>query len=126
MKFHAEHPESTSIIGHGAGWIQLPQNRVETSVIISSEGLLQAWPCNSFEDLSAADFQLIAELALQQEAQVVLFGSGARNRFPAVQWLRPFAQAQLGLETMDTAAACRTYNVLAGEGRKVLAALILE
>lgn len=126
MKFHAEHPESTSIIGHGAGWIQLSQNRVESSLILSSEGFLQTWPCRSFDALTAEDFQLIAQLALQQDAQVVLFGSGLRNRFPAVQWLRPFAQAQLGLETMDTAAACRTYNVLAGEGRKVLAALILE
>lgn len=126
MKFHAEHPESTSIIGHGSGWIQLPQNRVESSVILSSEGLLQEWPCANFEALTAEDFQHIAQLAKDQDAQVVLFGSGARNRFPPVQWLRPFVQAQLGLETMDTAAACRTYNVLTGEGRKVLAALVLE
>lgn len=126
MKFHAEHPESTSIIAHGSGWIQLPEQRIENSLMISSEGLLQAWPCVSFEALTAEHLAQIAALALQQEAQVVLFGSGARNRFPPAQWLRPFVQAQLGLETMDTAAACRTYNVLAGEGRKVLAALILE
>lgn len=126
MKFHAEYPESTSIIAHGSGWIQLPQGRISNSLVLSSEGFQQDWSCASFEALSAQDLENIAAMALQQEAQVVLLGSGVRNRFPPVQWLRPFAQAQLGLETMDTAAACRTYNVLAGEGRKVLAALILE
>ncbi|THU05423.1 hypothetical protein E9531_02480 [Lampropedia puyangensis] len=126
MKFHAEHPESSSIIAHGSGWIQLPQARFESSMVLSSEGLLQPWECSSFDDLTAEHFAQVAQWSKEQGIQVVLFGSGLRNRFPPVQWLRPFVQAQLGLETMDTAAACRTYNVLAGEGRKVLAALILE
>jgi uncharacterized protein len=55
---------------------------------------------------------------------LVIFGSGHRIRFPKVQWLRGLVQARVGLEAMDTAAACRTYNVLASERRSVVAALL--
>ena len=57
---------------------------------------------------------------------LVLFGSGRRLRFPRPEWLRPLIERRIGVETMDTAAACRTYNVLGGEGRLVVAALLLE
>ena len=60
------------------------------------------------------------------EAEVVIFGSGSRIRFPPPAWLKPLIEKRLGLETMDTQAACRTYNILAGEGRNVIAALLLE
>ena len=58
--------------------------------------------------------------------ELVVFGSGARLRFPQAAWIRPLIEAGIGIETMDTAAACRTYNILAGEGRRVIAALLLE
>ncbi|HPR46050.1 MAG TPA: MTH938/NDUFAF3 family protein, partial [Ottowia sp.] len=54
------------------------------------------------------------------------FGSGTRLRFPRPAWLRPLIEAGIGVETMDTAAACRTWNILTGEGRRVLAALLVE
>ena len=60
------------------------------------------------------------------DLQVVIFGSGSRIRFPRPAWLAPLAARRIGLETMDTAAACRTYNILAQEGRTVAAALLLE
>ncbi|RMX07937.1 hypothetical protein D8I35_02085 [Corticibacter populi] len=124
MKLYADQPETTSIIAYGEGWLQLPQQRFEQSLILGADGRQEPWPCDSFETLTA---ELLADLAAScADAQVVLLGSGRRNRFPPPAWLRPFAQRQLGLETMDTAAACRTFNVLAGEGRKVVAALILE
>ena len=55
----------------------------------------------------------------------MLFGSGDRIQFPRPQWLAPLYSRRIGLETMDTQAACRTFNFLAGEGRKVVAALLL-
>jgi uncharacterized protein len=58
--------------------------------------------------------------------ELVLFGSGTRLRFPRPEWLQALVALGIGLETMDTAAACRTYNILAGEGRHVVAALLLE
>ena len=58
--------------------------------------------------------------------ELVIFGSGARLRFPAPGLLRDLIERRIGVETMDTAAACRTYNVLASEGRSVVAALLLD
>ncbi len=90
--------------------------------MIGSRGERREWQCSRFEDLTAEHFALLAEL----DAEVVIFGSGQRNRFPPPAWLRPLMARRIGLETMDTQAACRTYNILAGEGRHVVAALLLE
>lgn len=124
MKFHADPLQDYSIKAHGEGWVQLMQERIEQSVILSSGGLKELWHCASFEQLGAEDLERVAQLGSQ--AQVILLGTGRKNRFPPPAWLKPFVQYQLGVEAMDTAAACRTYNVLVGEGRKVVAALILE
>jgi uncharacterized protein len=59
-------------------------------------------------------------------AELIIFGSGQRLRFPQPGWLAPLMAMGIGLETMDTAAACRTYNILASEGRKVVVVLLLE
>ena len=87
-----------------------------------ASGLRQPWPCARFEDLTPEHFAQLAGL----ETELVIFGSGLRNRFPPPAWLAPLITRRLGLETMDTQAACRTYNILASEGRNVVAALILE
>ena len=60
------------------------------------------------------------------EPELVLFGSGSTLRFPRPEWLRPLVERRIGLETMDTPAACRTYNLLVAEGRSVVAALLVE
>jgi uncharacterized protein len=92
------------------------------SILLPWSGGVQRWPPASFSQIAAADFDRI--LPLQPE--LVIFGSGARLRFLAPALLRSLIERGTGVETMDTAAACRTYNVLAGEGRRVLAALVLE
>ena len=92
------------------------------SVLVPWSGTVQAWPPIGFETLKAADFEQV--LALRPE--LVIFGSGLRLRFPAPALLRALIERRIGVETMDTPAACRTYNVLAAEGRNVLAALLLE
>ena len=60
------------------------------------------------------------------DPELVIFGSGVRLRFPRPEWLLDLMARRIGVETMDTAAACRTYNILAGEGRNVIVALLLE
>ncbi len=111
-----------SISGYGAGWIGVGGEKITSSVVIGSRGERLAWNCKHFEDLDASHFEQLA--ALQPE--LVIFGSGQQIRFPQGFWIKSLIEHQIGLETMDTQAACRTYNVLAGEGRKVIAALLIE
>jgi uncharacterized protein len=91
-------------------------------VVLGSRGERLDWACKRFEDLQASHFAQLAEL----NAELVIFGSGQRLRFPKPGWLQPLIEKQIGLETMDTPAACRTFNVLASEGRHVIAALLIE
>ena len=122
MKLQADQSQGLSISGHGPGWIAVNGTKKLGSVLLSSRGLCQDWPCGRFEDLTEEHFAQLAPLG----AELVLFGSGARLRFPPVAWLQGLLQRRVGLETMDTAAACRTFNILASEGRHVVAALLLE
>lgn len=90
--------------------------------IILSPNHMQPWPATSLETLQSSHFEQL----LEWEPEVVLFGSGARLRFPQPELLAPLHRNRIGIEVMDTVAACRTFNVLASEGRRVTAALIME
>ncbi|MFV0679775.1 Mth938-like domain-containing protein [Ottowia sp.] len=120
MKFQPD-KFGAAVTGYGPGWIEVAGQRIQHSLVLHSDGQRQAWRPNRFEDLSAADFALLA----QHQPELVLFGSGERLRFPKPACLRPLIDARIGFETMDTPAACRTYNILAGEGRRVLVALLI-
>jgi len=122
MKFQPDRSDVQTITAYGPGWLQVDTDRIAHSVIVGARGQRIAWECSRFEDLTPAHFTQLAEL----DAEVVIFGSGQRNRFPPPAWLQPLMARRIGLETMDTLAACRTYNILAGEGRNVIAALLLE
>ena len=122
MKLHPDQSSVQTISSYGDGWIAVGGERIGSSVIIGSAGQRIAWPCERFADLHAAHFRQLAEL----DAELVIFGSGSRIRFPQPAWLAPLIERRIGLETMDTQAACRTYNILSGEGRKVVAALLIE
>ena len=122
MKFQPDRSSAQTISGYDPGWIDIEADRITHSVLIGSGGLRQPWPCARFEDLTPEHFVQLAGL----DAELIILGSGTRNRFPPPAWLAPLMARRLGLESMDTAAACRTYNILAGEGRNVVAALILE
>jgi uncharacterized protein len=90
------------------------------ALLVPWRGAVAAWNVAGFETLQASDFEAV--LALRPE--LVIFGSGAHLRFVAPALYRALIDARVGLETLDTAAACRTYNVLAAEGRSVVAALL--
>jgi len=122
MKFQPDRSDAQTISGYGPGWIGIDGERLTASVVVGSRGQRQPWNCARFEDLTPEHFAQLAEL----ETELIVFGSGARNRFPPPAWLQPLMARRIGLETMDTQAACRTYNILAGEGRNVVAALLLE
>ncbi len=92
------------------------------SLLVPWVGEVQAWPVAALADLTEAHFLQI--LGLQPE--LVIVGSGARQRFLPAALLRPLLERRIGVETMDTPAACRTYNVLVSEGRAVVAALLVE
>ena len=122
MKLHPDKFDVPAITGYGPGWIGLNGERISASVVISSRGQRLEWSCDSFSALTAAHFEQLAGF----DPELVLFGSGRQLRFPPPAWLAGLMARRIGLETMDTEAACRTYNVLASEGRNVVAALLLE
>ncbi|HWI84215.1 Mth938-like domain-containing protein [Ramlibacter sp.] len=123
MKLQPDRSDAQTISAYGPGWVGVGGRKISHSVIISSRGDQIAWaPSGRFEDLRAEDFTQLAQL----QVEVVIFGSGPRIRFPRPAWLQPLMERRIGLETMDTAAACRTYNILAQEGRDVAVALLLE
>lgn len=122
MKLQPDKPDVQTVTAHGPGWLAVNNEKVEASVVIGSHGERFAWDCTDFSQLEARHFAQLADLG----AEMIIFGSGARIRFPQPVWLQPLMARRIGVETMDTAAACRTYNILAGEGRHVLAALLIE
>ncbi len=122
MKLHPDQSNVQTITSYGVGWIAVNGERIAHSVIIGSGGQRIAWNCRQFADLDASHFAQLTEL----DAELVIFGSGNKIRFPQPIWLQTLMQRRLGLETMDSQAACRTYNILAGEGRKVVLAVLIE
>ncbi|MEY3296715.1 MAG: hypothetical protein RLZZ451_2763 [Pseudomonadota bacterium] len=122
MKFQPDTLAGTNAITRFEGhrlWVgSVPH---EASVLVPWRGPVRAWPPAAAAELAAAHFDAI--LALQPE--LVVYGSGPRLVFPPPALARVLFERRIGLETMDTAAACRTYNVLASEGRSVVAALML-
>jgi len=122
MKFQPDDAPGVNLITrHESGAVWVGATRHAGSLLVPWAGAVRAWPVATLEDLSAAHFEAIAAL----EPEVVIFGSGARLRFAPPALLRALIDRRIGVETMDTSAACRTYNVLASEGRLALAALLL-
>ena len=123
MKLHADRPDGpNAITRHGPGGVLVNGAEHRSSCVVPWQGAVSAWPVTRFEELREAHFALLADLA----PELVIFGSGSRLRFPPATLLRPLIERRIGVETMDTAAACRTYNVLVSEGRAVVAALLFE
>ena len=121
MKFQPDQFGS-AITGYGPGWVAVAGQRIAHSLVLRPDGPPSAWPPQCFGELTAADFAPLA----QGRPELVVFGSGEQLRVPKPAWVRALIEAGIGIETMDTPAACRTYNILAGEGRRVVAALLVE
>lgn len=110
------------ITGYTESTVQIGTQPWSESLMLPWQGDVRPWGAAQFEKLSRAHFEAIAAL----EPELMLFGSGRRLRFAKPEWLGPLMSRRIGIETMDTAAACRTYNLLVAEGRRVVAALLVE
>jgi uncharacterized protein len=123
MKLHLSNAPGLNLISaYGDGYVQIREQRHQTSLIVLPENLFPNWPVTAFEQLTAAHFDQLADL----KPELVLLGTGLRHRFPHPSLYQALIVARIGLEHMDTGAACRTFNILAAEGRKVAAALIID
>ncbi len=123
MKMHAERPDgSNAITRHAPEGVIVAGIEHRRSVLVPWKGTVQPWAVMRFETLNDASFEPLLALA----PELVIFGSGSRLRFPPPALLKALMARRIGFETMDTPAACRTYNVLLAEGRAVVAALLFE
>ena len=120
MKLHASGPSALNTFsGYGDGFVMVNGQRHERNVIVMPERLLP-WDAQSFDSLKEEDFRPLLELA----PEILLIGTGPKQRFPHPRLTRGLAEKRIGVEAMDLQAACRTYNILMSEERRVAAALL--
>jgi uncharacterized protein len=122
MKLHVSAPSGVQLVtAYGDDYVVVNGVRHADSIIVLPSRVL-AWGGHAFASLTEADFGFLASL----EAEIVLLGTGSRQRFPHPRLTAALPRARIGLEVMDVQAACRTYNILVAEERKVAAALLFE
>ncbi|MBE2294967.1 MAG: Mth938-like domain-containing protein [Phycisphaerales bacterium] len=122
MRFSLDIDTSQHFVrGYGSGWVKINDQEIRRSVIVTPEQLVTDWPPQTFADLEEAHFEVIAQL----EPEIVLLGTGDRQRFPHPRLMQALMARGIGVEVMDTSAACRTYNIIMLESRRVAAALLL-
>jgi uncharacterized protein len=122
VKLHSPAPTARNIFsGYGEGYVMVNGKRHESNLIVLPDRVAP-WGAAGFEALSEADFRPFLDLNLE----ILLLGTGARQRFPHPRLTQALAAKRIGVETMDVAAACRTYNILVAEERRVAAALLLQ
>ncbi len=121
----ALHLESVSHLktftGHGEGYVAVNGQRYQQPLVVSADQVRTDWPATDFAGLQAAHFDFFIDL----KPEVLLFGCGATQQFAHPDLLRKLYQAGIAIEFMDTPAACRTYNIVVAEGRRVIAAILL-
>jgi uncharacterized protein len=122
LKLHLERaPLLNTFTGYGNGYVLVNGQRIEKSVVVLPDRIVADWTATTFEALEPEDLAALASL----EREIILLGTGAVLRFPRPEILRPLIEAGVGVEVMDVQAACRTYNILLAEERRVAAALLL-
>jgi uncharacterized protein len=121
LKFHLQAPSANIVTGSGPGWVRVGANEYRENVVLLPDDVVTGWAPDGFDALGAADFERL----LSYKPEIVLLGTGAHQRFPHPRLLSSLAAAHVGVEVMDTRAACRTFNILVAEGRRVAAALTI-
>jgi len=126
MKLHLSNPnqgnfvKSCTSVVNGGFQLKIDETIYTHSLILTFENI-ELWPVREVTDLKVEDFYKLTRI----DCEVVLLGTKGKIQFPPKEMTRPLIHSGIGLEVMDTPAACRTYNMLAGDDRKVIAALIL-
>ena len=122
MKLHASAPSAlNTFTAYGDGYVMVNSQRHESNLIVLPAQVLP-WDVAGFSALKETDFEPFIDLDLE----IVLLGTGAKQRFPHPRLTRALAAKRIGVEAMDLQAACRTYNILVAEGRRVAAALLFR
>ena len=122
MKFHLTRPDGRNLFtGYGPGFVVINGVRHRSSILVTADQVL-AWDISGTDALTEEAFVRLAALPVE----VLLLGTGDALQFPHPRLSQPLRDAGIGLEVMDTAAACRTYNVLVAEDRRVAAALVVR
>jgi uncharacterized protein len=121
LKLHLAGPSGRNLVtAYGTGFVAINGARHESSLVVLPDRLIVDWPATTFDALAAEQLAPLAAL----DRDILLLGTGAKLRFPRAEILRPLIEAGVGVEVMDLQAACRTYNILVAEDRKVAAALL--
>ena len=120
MKLHASTPSAlNTFTAYGEGYVMVNSQRFEVNLIVLPEKILP-WNVADFAALKESDFEVFLDMNLE----ILLLGTGPRQRFPHPRLGRALAAKRIGIEAMDLQAACRTYNILMAEERRVAAALL--
>jgi uncharacterized protein len=123
MKFTLESSSRVNVVrAYSQTQLRIGEALVRSSCIVSADRLISDWPPARFEALAPEHLTPIFEL----QPEVVLLGTGERQRFPPAEIRAAFAARGIGLEVMDLGAACRTYNILVQEERRAVAALFFD
>jgi uncharacterized protein len=123
MRFTLVRPAGAHVVrAYAPGQIRIGDRDIATSLIVTADTLIEPWRPRRIDDLVAADL----EPAVGLTPEVLLIGTGARQVFPGAEVFAALRAARIGFEVMATGAACRTYNVLVAEDRRVAAALLIE
>lgn len=122
MKLHLSSNTGQNVFtGYGAGYVLVNHARYQHNLIVTPDQIVENWNPGSFEQLTPEHFNFLLSL----RPEMVLFGTGTTLRFPSPKLTRALIESRIGIEVMDTSAACRTYNILMAEGRRVTAALLI-
>jgi uncharacterized protein len=122
MKLHSTPTQQyQTVTGYEDDWIEINAARYAHSLIVLPEVLPARWAVSSFDALQASDFAAVEAL----RPDLLILGTGRRQRFVAPGLIASLLSQRIGVECMDNQAACRTYNILMAEGRKVALAVIL-
>lgn len=114
--------ETNSVTAYGAGYVNVGDQRLEQSFILTAAQRISDWNVHSIDDIGDLGLDALTTL----NCDVVILGTGTTQRFPAPKLLQPLFARRIGVEVMDNFAACRTYNILLAEGRAVALAIIME
>lgn len=123
LKLHQDSSGAlNTVTGYGADYVEINLQRHAGSIIVMPDSPVVPWPVNAFDALTPELFAMLLPL----HPEVVVFGSGERLQFPHPRLTAALSAKRIGVEAMDFKAACRTYNILMAEGRRVAAALLIE
>ena len=122
LKLHLSKPVEKNIFsGYGSGYVVVNNKKYENSMITMPDKIIADWQASTVEKLTEEHFKLL----IPYEPEIILLGTGATLRFPSPLVTKDLLESKIGVEVMDTNAACRTYNILMAEGRNVAAALLI-